>query len=115
MKRLRVLVVEDESMVAMDLETTILEIRPATVTIKTSVASTMKVLDEPFDFAFLDVNVTDGQTYEVASLLGKKGVPFAFVTGTSRDNLPKELKVATLITKPFQRSQVEEALSELER
>jgi DNA-binding LytR/AlgR family response regulator len=96
MKRLRVLIVEDEPLIAMDLEATIAEIRPATVIVKPSLASTKEVLDELFDFAFLDVNVANGKTYELARLLDEHGVPFAFVSAMARVALPGELKVAPL-------------------
>jgi response regulator RpfG family c-di-GMP phosphodiesterase len=66
MKKLRVLIVEDEILIVIDLEAIIAEIFPPIVIVKTPVASTKKVLHEPFDFAFLDVDVTNGQTFEVA-------------------------------------------------
>jgi DNA-binding LytR/AlgR family response regulator len=74
------------------------------------VASTKKVLHEPFDFAFLDVDVTNGKTFEVARLLGEKGVPFVFVSGASLNDLPDELRDVPFIPKPFLPSQIKQAL-----
>jgi hypothetical protein len=42
------------------------EIVTAAVVVEASVAATMKVLHEALDFAFLDVDVTNGKTFEVA-------------------------------------------------
>jgi DNA-binding LytR/AlgR family response regulator len=110
MKKLRVLIVEDEILVVIDLEAIIAEIFPATIIVKTSVASTKKVLHEPFDFAFLDVDVTNGKTFEVARLLAEKGVPFVFVSGASPNELPDALRDIPFIPKPFMPSQIKRAL-----
>jgi CheY-like chemotaxis protein len=111
MEKLRVLIVEDEAVTALDLAATIAEVVPATVITKASVASTKKVLDEPFDFVFLDVDVTNGKTFEVARTLREKGVPFVFVSGSLPDDLPDELRVVPFIPKPFRRSQIEQVLT----
>ncbi len=46
------------------------------------VAATKKILHEALDFAFLDVYVTDGKTFEFAQILECKHVPFVFVSGS---------------------------------
>ncbi len=47
-----------------------------------SVAAAEKALAKArFDFAFLDVNVTDGTTYGIAASLLMDKIPFAFVSG----------------------------------
>jgi hypothetical protein len=65
---------------------------------------------KPFDFAFLDVDATNGMTFEVAKALEAKGVPYAFLSGSQPENLPEELRPVPFIPKPFQRSQIEKAL-----
>jgi DNA-binding LytR/AlgR family response regulator len=110
MRKLRILIVEDEIISAMDLQAAIAEIAAATVIIKTSVASTVKVLREPFDLVFLDIDVTNGKTFEVAHILAKNRVPFVFVSGSSPKDLPHDLRVVPFIPKPFQRSQIKQAL-----
>jgi len=78
MKMLHILIVEDETLIALVLEGMIVDIVPATVVIETSVASTMKILNEAVDFAFLDIDVTNGKTFEIAKCLDGKHVPFVF-------------------------------------
>ncbi len=110
MKTFRILVVEDEPWIAMDLETMIVELVTATVVVGRSIAAAKEVLHEALDFAFLDVEVTDGKTFEIAQILERERVPFVFVSASPRDQLPFELRSAPFIPKPFHATQIERAL-----
>lgn len=107
---LRILIVEDESMVAMDLKDIVTAVVPAVVMVTASVASTERVLNEPFDLVFLDVDVTDGQTFGIARSLEEKCVPYVFVSGSSVNCLPPEFRATQFIPKPYRREQIERAL-----
>ncbi len=107
----RILIVEDDVLIAMDLEATVSEIVDAAIIVKASIAGTKKVLDQPLDFAFLDVDVTNGKTFEVAQLLGRRKIPFVFVSARkSKKELPVELRNVPIIPKPFYRAEIERAL-----
>jgi two-component SAPR family response regulator len=67
-------------------------------------------LHNALDFAFLDIEVTDGKTFEIAQILERKHVPFVFVSGAPRDQLPIELRSVPFIPKPFHAAQIESAL-----
>jgi len=67
-------------------------------------------LHKALDFAFLDIEVTDGKTFEIAQILERKHVPFVFVSGAPRDQLPIELRSVPFIPKPFHAAQIESAL-----
>jgi two-component SAPR family response regulator len=110
MKTLRILIVEDEPLVAMNLEVMVAEIVTATVVVRPSVAATKKVLHEALDFAFLDVNVTNGKTIEVAQILERKRVPFVFVSGSPQEQLPFDLRSVPFIPKPFYPAQIKRVL-----
>jgi len=110
MKMLHILVVEDEPWIAMDLEMMIIEVVTATVVIERSAAAAKKGLDEILDFAFLDVVVTNGKTFEIANILTHKHVPFVFVSGSPQSNLPCELRCVPFISKPYSQAQIETAL-----
>jgi DNA-binding response OmpR family regulator len=110
MKILHILIVEDEPWVAMDLEMIITKSVTATVVVEGSVADTKKVLHEALDFAFLDVDVTNGKTFEIAQILTRKHVPFVFVSGSPQDQLPIDLRSVPFIPKPFYAAQIESAL-----
>ena len=62
------------------------------------------------DFAFLDVDVTDGKTFAIAQTLIHRRVPFAFVSASSPAVLPQEFRAAPFIPKPFHRTQIERVL-----
>ncbi|MDO9607311.1 MAG: response regulator [Brevundimonas sp.] len=108
----RVLVVEDESLVAMLLET-ILEdmecilVGPAS-NIDDGEAMARDTVD--LDAALLDVNVAGRQVFPVAEALKARGVPFVFSTGYGEGGLPEEWRGATTIQKPFTEAAVRDAL-----
>jgi CheY-like chemotaxis protein len=110
MKTLLILIVEDEPWIALDLEILVTDIVTATVVVEPSIAATKKVLHEALDFAFLDVDVTNGKTFEVAQILERKNVPFAFVSGSPQDELPSDLRSVPFIPKPFDPAQIEHVL-----
>jgi CheY-like chemotaxis protein len=110
MKILHILIVEDEALIAMDLQQIIEDIVTATFVTEATVAATKKALHQDLDFAFLDVDVTNGKTFEIAHLLERKHVPYAFVSASRQDQLPLELRGAAFISKPFFAAQIEHAL-----
>jgi hypothetical protein len=61
-------------------------------------------------FAFLEIDVTNGKTFEIANILERKQVPFVFVSGSCQAELPFELHSAPFIPKPFSAAQIERAL-----
>jgi hypothetical protein len=62
MALLRVLIVEDEPLISMQIEEIVEETVPAVVIIRSSVREAKAVIDEPFHLALLDVDVTNGKT-----------------------------------------------------
>ena len=105
----RVLIVEDEPLVALDLELTVREIISAEIVVVASVSGARQAMAAPLDFAFLNIEVTDGKTFEIALELQRNRVPFVFVSG-SREALPHDLRSAPFIPKPFDRRQIERIL-----
>jgi two-component SAPR family response regulator len=75
----------------------------------------MKILNEAVDFAFLDIDVTNGKTFEIAKCLDGKHVPFVFVSCSRQADLPFELQSAPFIAKPFSPAQIERALQAVVR
>src|ERR1700722_20391223 len=103
---LRVLIVEDEPLISMTLGDIVEDTLPAEVVIKSCVREARSVINEPFDFALLDIDVTNGKTYEIARALGRKNVPYVFVTGSLQEHLPADLVDAVLIGKPYRDDQI---------
>jgi two-component SAPR family response regulator len=111
MKQLRILIVEDEPLIALELEMMVSDFVAAAILVEVSVAATKQALhQDDLDFAFLDVDVINGKTFELAQILGRKHVPFVFVSGSPQDQLPSNLRDVPFIPKPFFRAQIERAL-----
>lgn len=108
----RVLIVEDESLVAMLLETILEDMGCTPVGPASTVDEGMDHVTggEPLDAALLDVNVAGRQVFPVAQALKDRGVPFVFSTGYGEGGLPDEWRGQSTIQKPFTEAAVRDAL-----
>jgi DNA-binding LytR/AlgR family response regulator len=107
-----ILIVEDDMMIALDLESIVLEAVDADTTVVSSVESAMLQVNNGITFAFLDIDVRDGKTYRLAERLNDRAIPFAFVSGADRARLPSGLRDTPYIAKPYVASAVTKALKE---
>ena len=77
-----VLIVEDDPIIALDFEDTILGFGVKTVRTAGSVAKALEMIaDRAPDFALLDVGLVREKSFAVAERLEALKIPFAFVTG----------------------------------
>ena len=107
----RVLVVEDESLVAMLLETILEDMGCLAVGPAATVDEGLRMAaDEAVDAALLDVNVAGRQVFPVAQALKDRGVPFVFSTGYGEGGLPDEWRGQPTLQKPFTEAAVRDAL-----
>lgn len=98
----RILVVEDEPLVAMLEEDLLLEAGAEIVGPATSVAQALTLIgDGDLDGAVLDVNLGEETAFPVAERLTELGVPFVFVTGYGRQGLIERHAHRPVIRKPF--------------
>jgi DNA-binding response OmpR family regulator len=103
----RVLVVEDEALVAMLLEDALLDADYAVMGPAATVDEALALLDcgEAPDAAVLDLNLADELVTPVADALAARGVPFVFATGYDRERLaavlPRRHHGAPVLLKPF--------------
>lgn len=99
----RILVIEDEMMVAMGLE---LALADAGYDIVGPFGRMDQAMDAArngqMDLALLDVNVRGEAIFPVAEILAARGIPFAFLTGYGREMLPIGFKAGRVLSKPFQ-------------
>jgi CheY-like chemotaxis protein len=107
-----ILVVEDESLVAMLLETILEDMGCATLGPVSTVDEALSVIGDgqAFDGALLDVNVAGKEVFPVAEALRARGVPFVFSTGYGEGGLPPEWRGQATIQKPFTEDAVRQAL-----
>jgi DNA-binding LytR/AlgR family response regulator len=99
---LRILIVEDEFLLAMELETLLQQRGCMVLGPVSSVGQALTVLDgEQPDVALLDVNLKGERATPVAAALHARGVPFILITGYSVLQLSEpELRAAPRIDKP---------------
>ena len=108
----RVLVVEDESLVAMLLETILEDMGCTPVGPASNVDEGEAIARDTVDLdpALLDVNHAGRQVIPVAAVLKARGVPFVFSTGYGESGLPDEWRGNPTIQKPFTEAAVRDAL-----
>ncbi|MDE2329487.1 MAG: response regulator [Bradyrhizobium sp.] len=77
-----VLIVEDDPIIALDFEDTILGLGVKTVRTAACVERALQMIaDRAPDFAVLDVSLVREKSFAIAERLDALGIPFAFVTG----------------------------------
>jgi DNA-binding response OmpR family regulator len=106
----RVLVLEDDPLVSLDIDSIVSGAVPSIVEMSTSVAEAIRVLDEPVDLALLDIDVRDGKSYPIAALLWRWGTPFIFVSASPHRDVPSPLGAAPFVAKPFSARTLEAAV-----
>ena len=98
----RILVVEDEYLIADDLCHALGEAGATVVGPATSVAQALALIgEESIDGALLDVNLNGEQGYPVADMLAGRCVPFVFATGYGAGTLPERFAGVTVCCKPI--------------
>ena len=100
MPKRRILIVEDNALIAWDLKSIASEAVEAETLVASSIAMAKILIDSSIDLALLDVEVTDGKTYELAARLRSMNVPVVFVSAMPRENFPSEHRDIPLIAKP---------------
>ena len=109
----KVLVVEDEMMIAMLIEDMLDELGCTLVGPATNVPRALDLIDkEQVEVAVLDLNLDGQDTYAIADALQRKNLPFIFATGYGSAGLRKEYGNRPVLQKPFQISELETALVE---
>jgi PAS domain S-box-containing protein len=98
----RILLIEDEPLVAMDVESTLTAAGCKVVGQAATLERAKLLIEEAdCDAALVDVNLAGQPVDELATLLTRKNRPFAFVTGYGREALPAGFRGAVVLGKPF--------------
>jgi CheY-like chemotaxis protein len=110
----RVLVVEDETLVAMMLEEMLQELNCSVLGPAGDLAEAMGFAEKAeFDLALLDVSLRRTPSFPVAEILQKRGIPFAFMTGYGAQDFPAAYQQLPRLSKPFDLPDLERALKAL--
>jgi DNA-binding response OmpR family regulator len=110
----RILVVEDEMMIAILLEESLLALGCIVVgpVGKLEVAKRLAT-DESLDAAVLDVTIRGGEVFPVAEILAGRGIPFVLASGYSDWVLPAAMQGKPRLTKPFTLRELEHEVRQL--
>lgn len=115
MAKRRILVLDDEMLVAMMLEDMLIDLGHDVVGPVATLEAAMPLAEnEPLDCAILDLNLGRGiLSTPVAETLKARGIPFLLATGYGANAQTDELGHSGLLAKPFATSDVESALEAL--
>lgn len=109
----RVLLVEDESLVAMMAEDMLLDLGCEVVVAMRLDKALAHVRAGAFDLAVLDINLGDARSYPIADVLFERCTPFLFATGYAQQGLEPAYQAVPVMQKPYQVAQMEYLLLRL--
>jgi CheY-like chemotaxis protein len=106
----RILIVEDEFLIAQLIDDMVTELGYSVVGVATTVAAALKAFAElDFDAVLLDINLNGQRNPETADFLLQRGIPFAFVSGYDNVTQPHLTHVPRVL-KPFSDEEIGVAL-----
>lgn len=109
----RVLIVEDEPLIAMTVEDMLVELGYDVAGTASRIDEALALIErERIDGALLDVNVGAEKIDPVADRLAAKGCPFVFATGDGLAGLPAGHAGRPYVAKPFRMVDLEKALEQ---
>lgn len=111
----RVLIVEDEWLLADHLESIVTRAGATVVGPVASVAEALDLLAGPAvpDMATLNVKLDNDLSYPVADRLADLGIPYLFISANELRGMPERFHHRPLLAKPFTDPQVTAALNDL--
>lgn len=113
LRGLRLLIVEDEFIIAFDLAQTLEDLGMAIVGPAGTVSQALALVEAEgahLDGAVLDVNLRDEQVFPVADALAARGIPFVFTTGYDAAILPARYADVPRCEKPVDKTVVADLL-----
>lgn len=111
---LTVLLVEDSFIIALDAEDILQRAGAEILTASTVEAAHDRLDDANPDFAILDINLGDQNSFGIAERLVEMGVPFFFASGYGEQaKLPMDLRSTPVLQKPYTNANIMRSVAEL--
>lgn len=108
----RVLIVEDEVLLAMYLEDLLTGLGHEVVGPATRIDAAIKLARESYiDFAILDINVAGTKSFPVADILRQRGIPFAFASGYGTEGFPDGYRDEPALRKPYAQEDLQRTIA----
>ena len=109
---LQILIVEDESMVAMLIEDMLEDLGHKVIATSGRMPDASKLVSDSIaDLAILDVNLNGEETYPLADSLAARQIPFIFATGYGASGIKPEWSGVPVLQKPFQSRELAQAIN----
>lgn len=110
----RILLVEDEALVAMLLEDMVLDLGATVIGPESQLDLAIACAEtETLDAAILDINLGGKRSYGIADALRLRGIPFAFATGYGALGVDPLHRGVPVLIKPYSGQDVARVLQEL--
>jgi CheY-like chemotaxis protein len=110
----RLLLVEDETMVAMMVEDLLVDLGCVVVDVAGTLSRGLALASDAdlrLDGAILDVNLGGEKVYPVAEALAARGVPFIFATGYGIAGISETFSHVPALAKPYDQRALEQMLT----
>ena len=112
--RFRVLVVEDEPLIGMDIEDAVEGLGHKVVGPIAELSEAMKLAaNAALGCAIIDINIRGGHSYPVADILLGRGLPVLLLSGYGKHTLPERLRGEAHLPKPFTAEQLDREIRNL--
>lgn len=111
-KAARILIVEDEFLVALHLEDLLTELGHRVVGSARRFNEALELARRSeIDFAVLDINLAGTQSFPIADVLRQRGIPFVFATGYGAEGLADRYRAETALPKPYDTAELAQAIA----
>ncbi|MGO9544922.1 MAG: response regulator [Rhodomicrobium sp.] len=116
MAGLQILLVEDEFLVALEVEAALERMGCSIVGPFARLAKALQAAQsEQLDGAVLDINLNGEMVYPLAELLAGQRVPFVFITGYAAADLPERFRPFRRLPKPLDADALRDAFLDIRR
>lgn len=108
----KVLVVEDDAIIAMMVEDMLSDLGCVIVATAGKLEPALALAETlSFDLAMLDVNLNGKESFPIAEVLTRRGVPFVFATGYGARVTASRYRDAPTLQKPYDQKQLAGAIA----
>jgi DNA-binding response OmpR family regulator len=98
----RVLIAEDNRLIAIDLEDALRRAGFDVIVIRESENGAFKLVEHlEFDVAIVSLKSSSGSEHQIAQQIDARNIPFAICTGRSREEVDAQFPGVPIITKPY--------------
>ncbi len=112
--RARILIVEDEPLIALDLEGMLLDADFEVVDIAGTIEKALVIIEMgKLDAVLLDANLIGVSSAPVAVALAERGLPFLVLSGYAADQQPEAFRAGSYLQKPASPAQIIKLLNDI--